>query len=140
MRRMPTSVIWEYAVGSVAAEGKDEDLGLAPSGLARFGWALEPEGLCRGPLCVPIPPARRAELVRADGAVNLAALARHRGQVVVHDAERGVWVCGRAGEVRETTRRSLVAPEFTLADPECRLHSPSQLRGRKVLLNSWASW
>src|SRR6266481_9008386 len=98
MRRMPTTVIFEDAVASVAAEAQDEDLWLAPSELARLGWALEPEGLCRGPLCVPILPARRAELVRADGAVNLGALARHRGQVVVHDAERGVWVCGRAGE------------------------------------------
>src|SRR2546425_328417 len=98
MRRMPTTVIFEDAVASVAAEAQDDDLWLAPSELARLGWALEPEGLCRGPLCVPIPPARRAELVRAHGAVNLAAFARHRGQVVVHDAERGVWVCGRAGE------------------------------------------
>src|SRR5437016_14156817 len=85
MRRMPTTVIFEHAVASVAAEAQDEDLWLAPSELQHLGWALEPEGLCRGPLCVPIPPARRAELVRTDGAVNLAALARHRGQAVVHD-------------------------------------------------------
>src|SRR6266702_1583157 len=83
MRRMPTTVIFEDAVASVAAEAQDEDLWLAPSDLERLGWALEPEGLCRGPLCVPIPPARRAEFVRADGAVNLAALARHRGQALV---------------------------------------------------------
>jgi len=78
--------------------------------------------------------------VRADGAVNLAALARHRGQAVVHDAERGVWVCGPAGEVRDAARRSLAAPDFTLPDLDGRLHSLSEHRGRKVLLNSWASW
>src|SRR5256885_246072 len=77
MRPMPTTVLFEDAVASVAAEAQDEDLWLPPSELERLGWALEPEGLCRGPLCVPIPPARRAEFVRADGAVNLAALARH---------------------------------------------------------------
>ena len=136
MRLMPTTVIFEDAAASVAAEAQNEDLWLAPSELERLGWALEPEGLCRGPLCVPIPPARRAELVRADGAVNLAALARHRGQSVVHDGERSVWVCGPPGEARG----SLVAPDFTLPDLDGRLHSLSQLRGRKVLLNSWASW
>jgi hypothetical protein len=137
---MPTTVVFEDAVASVAAEPRNEELWLAPSELEHVGWTLEPEGLCRGPLCVPIPPARRPEFVRADGAVNLAALARHRGQAVVHDAERGVWVCGPAGELRDATRRSLLAPDFTLPDLDGRLHSLSQFRGRKVLLNSWASW
>src|SRR3989442_8642232 len=104
MRRMPTTVIFEDAVASVAAEAQNEDLWLAPSELERLGWALEPEGLCRGPLCVPIPPARRAELVRADGAVNLAALARHRGQAGVHDEAGSGWGGGPAGQVREVTR------------------------------------
>src|SRR5207302_10712952 len=124
MRLMPTTVIFEDAAASVAAEAQNEDLWLAPSELERLGWALEPEGLCRGPLCVPIPPARRAELVRTDGAVNLAALARHRGQSVVHDGERSAWVCGPPGEAR----RSLVAPDFPLPDLDGRLHSLSQLR------------
>ena len=137
---MATSLIFEDAAVSVAAEARGEDLWLAPPELQRLGWTLKPEGLCRGPLCVPIPPARRAEFVRADGAVNLAALARHRGQAVVHDAERGVWVCGPAGEVRDAARRSLAAPDFTLPDLDGRLHSLSEHRGRKVLLNSWASW
>src|SRR5256886_16516238 len=109
MRPMPTTVLFEDAVASVAAEAQNEDLWLAPSELERLGWALEPEGLCRGPLCVPIPPARRAELVRADGAVNLAALARHRGQAVVHDQAGSVLGAGPAGQVRGATRPSLLA-------------------------------
>src|SRR2546428_11661360 len=113
---MPTTVIFEDSVASVAAEAQNEDLWLAPSELAHLGWALAPEGLCRGPLCVPIPPARRAELVRADGAVNLAALARHRGQAVVHDGECSVWVCGPPGEARGSLR----APPF----PPPRPHRP----------------
>ena len=137
---MPTTVIFEDAVAPVAAEARGEDLWLAPPALGRLGWTLKPEGLCRGPLCVPVPPARRAEFVRTDAAVNLAALARHRGQPIAHDAEGRVWVFGRPGELRDATRRSLVAPDFTLPDLDGRLHSLSQLRGRKVLLNSWASW
>src|SRR2546425_4297676 len=140
MRLMPTTVIFEDAAASVAAEAQNEALWLARSERERLGWALEPEGLCRGPLCVPIPSARRDEFVRADGAANLAALARHRGQAVVHDAEHTVWVCGPAGELRDAARRSLAAPDFTLPDLDGRLHSLSEHRGRKVLLNSWASW
>ncbi len=137
---MAISVIFEDAVASVAAEAVGEELWLAPAELGRIGWSLEPAGLCRGPLCVPIPPVRTAEFVRADGAVSLTALARHRGQAVAHDDERSVWVFGQPGEVREATRRSCEAPDFSLPDLDGRLHSLSQLRGRKVLLNSWASW
>jgi len=137
---MATSVIFEDTLASVTAEAVGEELWLAPAELGRIGWSLEAAGLCRGPLCVPIPPARKAELVRGDGAVSLTALARHRGQAVAHDGERSVWVFGRPGEVRDAIRRSCEAPDFTLPDLEDRLHSLSHLRGRKVLLNSWASW
>jgi hypothetical protein len=138
---MSISVIFEGAVAHVDGEARGEDLWLDPSALERgLGWRVKPEGLCRGPLCVPIPPGRRAELVRADGAVNLAALGRERGQAVVHDDGRGVWVCGPSGDLRATTARSLEAPDFTLPDLDGRLHCLSDARGKKVLLNSWASW
>ena len=44
---MPTTVIFEDSVASVAAEAQNEDLWLAPSKLGHLGWALAPEGLCR---------------------------------------------------------------------------------------------
>jgi len=83
----------EGSVSRASAEPGGENLWLAPPVLrASTGWALEPAGLCRGPVCLPIPPGRQTEFVRADGAVNLAALARHRGQAAVHDDEGGVEV------------------------------------------------
>jgi len=138
---MAVTILFESSVATVEGEAQRDDLWLSASELMRaLGWELKPEGLCRGPLCIPVPPARRAEFVRADGAVNVAALARQRGQAVVHDADGTVWVCGESGELRAATRRSLVAPDFTLPDLEGRPHSLSTWRGRKVLLNSWASW
>ena len=138
---MTVTILSDDGVASVVGETRGEDLWLAAADSAStLGWTLEREGLCRGPLCVPIPPARRAEFVRADGAINVAALARHRGQAVVHDEGRDVWVLGSAPEVRATTARSVMAPDFTLPDLDGRLHTLSALRGRKVLLNSWASW
>jgi hypothetical protein len=138
---MTVTILFDDSVASLAGEVRGEDLWLAAPELASaFGWVLEPQGLCRGPLCVPIPPPRRAEFVRADGAINLAALARHRGQAVVHDERREVWVFGSPPELRGTALRSVTAPDFTLPDLDGRLHALSAFRGRKVLLNSWASW
>ena len=82
------TIVSEGCVTRASAEPGAEDLWLAPPVLrASTGWALEPAGLCRGPVCVPIPPGRQTEFVRGDGAVNLAALARQRGQAAVHDDE-----------------------------------------------------
>jgi hypothetical protein len=138
---MTVTILSDDGVASLEGEPQGEDLWLAAPELARaFGWVLGPEGLCRGPVCVPIPAARRAEFVRADGAINLAALARHRGQAVVHDEPGDVWVLGSAPELRGATPRPVTAPDFTLPDLDDRLHTLSAFRGRKVLLNSWASW
>jgi hypothetical protein len=138
---MAITVVYEDCVASLAAEVGDDALWVAGPELARtLGWELKPEGLCRGPLCIPVPPARRAELVRGDGAIDLAALARHRGQATAHDAERDVWVFGPSSDVRAGVARSLVAPDFTLPDLDGRPHSLSEARGKKVLLASWASW
>jgi len=138
---MAITVVYEDRVTSLAGEAAESELWIAGPELARtLGWELKPEGLCRGALCIPVPPGRRAELVRGDGAVNLAALARHRGQAVAHDEERSVWAFGPSGEVRAGAARSLVAPDFTLPDLDGRPHTLSEARGKKVVLASWASW
>ena len=139
---MTITVLSDDGVATLTADARDEDLWVEPRELERaLGWAMRPEGVCRGAVCVPIPPGRRAELVRPDGAINVAALARHRGQIVVHDDARDVWVFGGVPDVRiTTTARTPIAPDFTLPDLDGRLHSLADFRGRKVLLNSWASW
>ena len=135
------TMVYEGNLVSAAAEPGDEDLWLAPAALhAGTGLELTAAGFCRGSICIAIPPERRTEFVRGDGNLNLAALARHRGQAVVHDEAGSVWVCGPAGEARDATRRSLVAPDFTLPDLDGRLHSLSDARGRKAVLIAWASW
>jgi hypothetical protein len=138
---MPVTVAYEDRVVSLAAQPGEGTLWVAPDALASaLGWELRPEGLCRGALCVPLPGARRAELVRPDGAVDLAALARLRGQAMAHDEEGRTWVFGASSEGRRATARSLVAPDFVLPDLEGRPHRLSDARGRKVVLASWASW
>jgi hypothetical protein len=106
---------------------------------AATGWVPRAEGLCRGPVCVPLPPGREREFVR-DGRVNVAALWRHLGRPVVHGARGQAWVLGQGARDRAAALRSLQAPDFTLPDPSGRPHSLSEHRGKKVLLVTWASW
>jgi hypothetical protein len=128
----------ETVISDARVEG--ERLWLFPEELeTSTGWSSRPEGLCRGSVCVPIPPGREREFVR-DGQIDAAAVWRHLGQPLAHSADGGVWVLGAAAADRAAALRSLEAPDFTLPDRTGRLHSLSEHRGKKVLLVSWASW
>lgn len=122
------------------ARGEGDHLWLAGSEMeAATGWEVQPEGLCHGAACVPWPAGREAELVR-DGRVEVGAFWRHLGKPVAHSAAGDVWVLGEGAGERAEALRSLQAPDFSLPDPSGTMHSLSELRGKKVLLVSWASW
>lgn len=106
---------------------------------AATGWSSRPEGLCRGSVCVPVPPGRERELLRGLQ-IDAAALWRHLGQPLAHSADGATWVLGTSAADRAAALRSLQAPDFTLPDRTGRPHSLSEHRGKKVLLVSWASW
>jgi len=127
-------------IGAAKAEG--DNLWLTKGDLTRAsGWELKPEGACMGDVCVPIPPARTAEFVRDSGnSFNLASLARHLGQPLVHDDTNGVWYFGEAAATRRASLATLEAPDFELPDLDGKLHRLSDYRGKKVLLAAWASW
>jgi AhpC/TSA family protein len=139
---MAMTIIYEDKTTSVAnAQTQGDDLWMPMRELqAATAWELKPQGLCRGDRCVPIPPARRDQFLRAGDLVNLAALARQLGQPVVHDDPHAVWFFGESADSRREARASLKAPDFTLPDLDGNLHSLSDYKGRKVLLLSWASW
>jgi len=50
------------------------------------GWAAEPEGMCKGDACVPVPDA-----ISTDGAFDVTAVADRLGMALVADDEAGVW-------------------------------------------------
>jgi hypothetical protein len=126
----------------VGANAEGDSLWLEASDLARAsGWDLKPEGVCKGDVCVPLPPAREADFVRDGGRkFNLAAFARHLGQPIVHDSKNGVWFFGEGAAARRSTMASLEAPDFELPDLDGKMHRLSDYRGKKVLLAAWASW
>jgi hypothetical protein len=100
------------------------------------GFRLEPQGFCRGELCVPIPPGEQARFVSGARA-NVAALAERLRRPIARDDAHGVISVGPEPGSRLASGE---APDFTLPDFEGRTHSLSQYRGKKVLILSWASW
>jgi hypothetical protein len=107
------------------------------------GWELKPEGICRGDLCVPIPPGAGAKFTsKRDGAtwLNFTALADLMGKPWAGDAAHRVWYFGAEAAERGNALKSLRAPDFELPDLEGKLHRLSDYRGKKVFLLAWASW
>ncbi len=103
------------------------------------GWALRPEGLCRGDICVPVPAERAADFV-TDGKVNLAEFWDHMGMPSAMSAAGDVWALGEAAENRGASLLALEAPDFALPDAAGTVHRLSDYRGKKILLATWASW
>ena len=135
-----TTILTEHAERAVAGARADgEDLWLPAADAERAtGWALKPEGFCRGEVCVPVPPGRAREF--ADGDINVAALWRPLGLPLARDASSETWALGASAAARSEQLRSLEAPDFSLPDLDGREHSLASQRGNKVLLVSWASW
>ena len=102
-----------------------------------LGWDIEPEGLCREGLCVPVPVG--STLVGSAG-IDLRELASVLDRPLALDADaRAAYLGVSAGE-RARALSSLRAPDFALPDLHGGRHSLSEHRGKKVLLVAYASW
>lgn len=93
------------------------------------GWEIKPEGACRGDVCVPL----------GGGDFDLLAAAEKLRMAVVHDDEAGLWALG-PDTVSGRALASAQAPELTLPDVHGEEFRLSSLRGRKVVLVSWAPY
>ena len=97
------------------------------------GWVAKPEGMCKGDVCVPVAGA-----VRADGGMNLTAVADRLGMALVADDAAGVWALGPESGGRALTTATV--PPIELPDVDGNPFQPAAMHGRKVLLVAWASW
>ena len=96
---------------------------------AATGWKIEPQGACKGEICVPIP----------NGGFDLQATAEQLGMAIVRDADYGLWALGP----ESLSGRALVtaqAPDLSLPDLDGRPFPLSSLRGQKVVLVAWAPY
>ena len=102
----------------------------------RTGWAIKPEGACKGEVCVPLPD----DAVRGDG-IDAPVLAERLGMPFLRDDEAGLWALGPESGITGRALTTAVAPDLVL--PDIRTGEPfalSSLRGQKVVLLAWASW
>jgi hypothetical protein len=93
----------------------------------RTGWAIKPEGACRGDVCVPLPLP-----------FDLTELAKRLRMALVHDEKHGLWALGP--ESGDHALASAELPDLVLPDSGGRDFALRSLRGTKVIMVAWASW
>ena len=99
---------------------------------AGTGWALKPEGACKGEVCVPLGSA-------PGKTVGVLAVAEALGMPLVHDADAQLWALGPetlAGHALSTVE----VPAITLEDVNGNAFELSRLRGQKILVYAWAPY
>jgi hypothetical protein len=96
---------------------------------------VKPQGACRADICIPIPK----EMLRGEY-FNLTAFAKKIAQPVVADADARVWSFGEIRALRGSFLEGRMAPDFTVPDRAGRPVHLSRLRGKKLLVVTWASW
>ena len=102
-----------------------------------LGWKLQPQGLCRGDVCVPVP--NRARVV-SDGEIDLEAFARLLDRPLALDLDERIASLGVSAHEHAQVLQGGVAPDFALPDLTGREWTLGGLRGKKVLLIAYASW
>jgi hypothetical protein len=128
-----TTILTPTAEYEVAAH---EGLWMSAGDAAKVtGWALKPEGMCRGERCVPLPAAA----VKGND-VDVEAFWQKLGGPVIASQDGDVWALGAPADERNAALEGLQAPDFTLPDVDGTPRTLSQLRGKKVFLATWASW
>jgi hypothetical protein len=95
------------------------------------GWALKPQGACKGEICVP--------LLTTPDKVDAGVISERLGMALVHDAKHNVWALG-SETIGPAALSTAQASDFTLPDWRGNDFTLSSLRGQKVFLLAWASW
>jgi hypothetical protein len=102
---------------------------------ARTGWEVQPEGLCRGAVCVPLPPS-----ALTDDKLDLSHVAESLRMPLVHEPAARLWALGPPASRRVLESSAGAAPDLVLPDVDGKPFALRSLRGKKVLLLAWASW
>ena len=126
---------------TVAADVRDGRVLIAPDALkSGLGWELNPEGLCKDEVCVPVRDRGALIPIAEEHSVDLAAFASALGRPLAVEPDARVAALGVAAAERASQLATLEAPDFELPDLSGKMHRLSQHRGKKVLLIAYASW
>jgi hypothetical protein len=102
---------------------------------ARTGWAMKPQGACKGEVCIPLPNVRHD-----DGTLDVRVIAERLGMPLVADEAHDLYALGPESAVTGRALTTAVAPDLELPDLDGNLFRLETLRPRKVLIAAWASW
>ena len=101
----------------------------------RTGWSIKPQGACKGDQCVPLP----ANVRNDDHSLNIQVVAKVLGMPLIKDDKHPVWGLGPESITGQALTTATL-PHLVLPDVEGNLFDIASLRGKKVLLTTWASW
>jgi len=99
---------------------------------AGTGWALKPEGACKGDVCIPLPDSQPAD-------VDITSTAAAMGLPLVAEPDFGLWALG-PDSIGSRALASAEAADFSLPDVDGKEFRLSSLRGQKVLVYAWAPY
>ncbi len=141
----PAVVLYQGQTTAIETTLADpNDLWVTPADLPRVnGFVLKPEGACLDAICVPVKQSEDGPLYvtrEGQGWFNVTELARKLGQAFVRDADSGVWSFGEVPAAQASYLQAAIAPDFELKDRSGKTVKLSNFRGKKVLIQTWASW
>ncbi len=101
---------------------------------AGTGWTVQPQGACKGELCVPLAPGSFNGT-----SIDVTAVAARLGMAVVQDPTDGRWAIGPetfTGKALATTE----APDLQLETFDGQPFALSSLRGTRTVVVAWAPY
>jgi hypothetical protein len=99
---------------------------------AETGWALKPEGACKGDVCIPLADDVRERM-------DAIEIAEAMGLPVVTDEAHGLISIGPES-VGGRALTSAEAPELVLPDLDGNPFRLSSLKGQKIVVFAWAPY
>ena len=124
-----------YEVEAVARPGTL----LVPEGAlpGLTGWQLNPEGLCRGDVCVP---TRSRPELRVDDRIDLQVVAELLAQPLVVDDDTATAALGASSTVRAEQLADGRVDDLALRDVDGNAFAWAGIGRKKKVLVTWASW
>lgn len=96
------------------------------------GWALKPEGACKGDVCIPL------STVPADE-VDVKAIASEMHLPLAAEPRASLWSLGPES-VSGHALTTVAAPDFELPDVDGNKVRLSDFKGKKIIVYAWAPY
>jgi hypothetical protein len=132
------TLVFDGEAHVVEGEVRGDAVLLTPAALHEAtGWELQPQGLCRGDVCVP---THALDGVAVDDLVDVAAFGAALRRPVALEPAASIAVLAESSDDLATTIAEGVAPAFTLPDLDGNAVALADFAGKKKLLLAWSSW